>query len=103
MRIQRKWGKLMNENDLIEFLDILYPHIRKRLETDYIFKNNVKIKNAEVVKVYDNNTVDIKFPYDKVAINVLNKTSDELKPGNTVCVMYWVDLKNAVVIFRVDS
>jgi uncharacterized Zn ribbon protein len=77
------------------------------MKNDGYLKNNVKIKNATVVsEVAEGESnidkkVDVIFPYDSTSFSVRNETGKELKQGDLVCVMYWVDLKNAVAIFKV--
>lgn len=97
----------MNTKQAEELVEILYPFFLKKLQEDGLMKNNVKMKNATVVSSLadgasniDKN-VNIKFPYDKTEITVMNKTGVDLRQGDLICLMYWVDLKNAVAIFKV--
>ena len=86
------------------------------MRTDGYLKNIVKMKNATVVsKLAEgesniNKEVEVIFPYDSTSFSVLNKTGMDLNAYNpetktnnvdTVCLMYWIDLKNAVAIFKV--
>ena len=106
----------MNNKQIEEFVDILYPFFLKKMRNDGYFKNNVKMKNATVVsKLAEgesniNKEVEVIFPYDSTSFFVLNKTGVDLNAYNpetktnnmdTVCIMYWIDLKNAVAIFKV--
>lgn len=93
----------MNEKEIQEFVDLLYPHFVKRLMDDGNFKNNVKAKNAIVVSasVADGSNVSVRLPYDTATFTVPNKTGATLVAGNTVCLLYWIDLKNAVAMFKV--
>lgn len=98
----------MNTKQAEELVEILYPYFLKKLQEDGLLKNNVKIKNATVVSTLaegDTNigkNVSVKFPYDVTTISVPNKTGVDLKYGDLICLMYWVDLKNAVAMFKVS-
>lgn len=98
----------MNTRQAEELAEILYPFFLKKLQEDGLLKNNVKMKNATVVSALaegatniDKN-VSVKFPYDSTTISVPNKTGVDLKYGDLICLMYWVDLKNAVAMFKVS-
>lgn len=92
----------MNNKQIEEFVDILYPFFLKKMRNDGYFKNNVKMKNATVVKSASaEEDVEIRFPYDSASFFVRNETGKTLNQGDLVCVMYWVDLKNAVAMFKV--
>lgn len=92
----------MTNKEIEEFVDILYPFFLKKLGNDGYFKNNVKMKNATVVKSADVGVdVEVKLPYDKVSLIVRNETGKTLNQGDLVCILYWIDLKNAVAIFKV--
>ena len=92
----------MNNKQIEEFVDILYPFFLKKMRNDGYFKNNVKMKNATVVNpagIEEN--VEVRLPYDTTSFSARNETGKALSKGDLVCVMYWVDLKNAVAIFKV--
>ena len=106
----------MTNKEIKEFVDTLYPFFVEKLKNDGYFKNNVKMKNATVVsKLAEGESnidkeVEVIFPYDSTSFSVLNKTGVDLNVYNpetktnntdTVCVMYWIDLKNAVAMFKV--
>lgn len=100
----------MDSKELENFVELLYPYFLKKLKSDGLLKNYVKMKNATVVSdsVAENETnidkkVDVMFPYDSTSFSVLNKTGENLNKGDVVCLMYWVDLKNAVAIFKVKE
>lgn len=98
----------LNSRDMEQIVELTSELVLKKIKTDGYFKNNVKMKNATVVseladgETNINKNVDIKFPYDVVTISVPNKTGVDLNKGDLICLMYWVDLKNAVAIFKVD-
>lgn len=98
----------MNTKQAAELAEILYPFFLKKLQEDGLLKNNVKMKNATVVSTLAKDetnidkSVDIKFPYDVTTISVPNKTGVNLNYGDLICLMYWVDLKNAVAMFKVS-
>jgi DUF2075 family protein len=93
----------MTNKEIENFVDILYPFFLKKMRDDGYFKNNVKMKNATVVSESANieEDVEVRLPYDKTSFFIRNKTGKELVKGDLVCVMYWIDLKNAVAIFKV--
>ena len=106
----------MNDKEIAEFVDLLYPYFLKKLKRDSAFKSCIKSTNANVVWVdtatetVDNKTVrvsnigkevKIKFPYDITEITVINKSTSELNVGDLVCVHYYIDLKNAYVAYKV--
>ena len=103
----------MNDKELAELMDLLYPYFVKKIKEDGVFKNCIKSTNATVTwvdtAVDDNNvtvsnigkSVNIKFPYDPTEITVINKSTSELNVGDLVCVHYYIDLKNAYVAYKV--
>ena len=92
----------MNNKQIEEFVNMLYPFFLKKLRNDGYFKNNVKMKNATVVSSADIGAdVKVRLPYDKTSFSVRNETGKELIQGDLVCLMYWIDLKNAVAMFKV--
>ena len=93
----------MNNKEIQEFVDILYPFFLKKMRDDGYFKNNVKIKNATVVSESADaeKNVEVRLPYDTTSFFVRNETGKALVKGDLVCIMYWIDLKNAVAIFKV--
>ena len=97
----------MNDKEIAELIDLLYPYFVKKLKEDGAFKNCIKSTNATVTSVDTTKTsnvgteVKIKFPYDTTEISVLNKSVSELKVGDLVCVHYYVDLKNAYIAYKV--
>lgn len=92
----------MNNKQIEEFVDILYPFFLKKMRNDGYFKNNVKMKNATVVGLASSKEdVEVRLPYDTASFFVRNETGKALSHGDLVCIMYWVDLKNAVAIFKI--
>lgn len=97
----------MNDKELAELMDLLYPYFVKKMKADSTFKNCVKSTNATVTEVdasLETNIgteVTIKFPYDDTGISVINKSTSELAVGDLVCVHYHIDLKNAYVAYKV--
>lgn len=93
----------MTNKEIEAFVDILYPFFLKKMRNDGYFKNNVKMKNATVVSESANveEDVEVRLPYDVTSFFVRNKTGKELAQGDLVCVMYWIDLKNAVAMFKI--
>lgn len=92
----------MNNKQIEEFVNILYPFFLAKMKDDGYLKNNVKMKNATVVKAADiEDVVEVRLPYDTTSFFVRNETGKTLKQGDLVCIMYWIDLKNAVAMFKV--
>ena len=92
----------MTNKEIEEFVDILYPFFLEKMKDDGYFKNNVKMKNATIVKSADiDEDVEVRLPYDTTSFFVRNETGKTLNQGDLVCIMYWIDLKNAVAIFKV--
>lgn len=96
----------MNDKELQEFLEIIYPFIKKKLQSDGLFKNCVQAKNAKVVSVLaDGETnigkeVEVIFPYDTTSFFVRNECGKDLNKNDLVILEYWIDLKNAVVKYK---
>lgn len=92
----------MTNKQIEEFVDTLYPFFLEKMKKDGYLKNNVKMKNATVVKSANpEEDVEVKLPFDKTSFPARNETGKALVEGDLVCIMYWVDLKNAVVMFKV--
>lgn len=92
----------MTNKEVQEFVDILYPFFLKKMRDDGYLKNNVKMKNATVVKSAEpEKDVEVRLPYDTASFFVRNETGKTLSSGDLVCIMYWIDLKNAVAMFKV--
>lgn len=93
----------MNNKQIEEFVEIIYPHFLKKMKADGYFKNMVKIKNATVVSESAGveEDVEVRLPYDTTSFFVRNETGKTLIQGDLVCIMYWIDLKNAVAMFKV--
>jgi len=97
----------MNDKELSELMNLLYPYFVKKIKSDGMFKNCIKSTNATVTwvdtEVTDNigTMVKIRFPYDTVEIEVLNKSTSSLSVGDLVCVHYYIDLKNAYIAYKV--
>ena len=92
----------MTSKQAAEFVDILYPFFLNKMREDGYLKNNVKMKNATVVKSANvEEDVEVRLPYDTTSFVVRNETGKVLNQGDLVCIMYWIDLKNAVAMFKV--
>ena len=92
----------MTNKEIEEFVKILYPFFKQKMSEDGCLKNNVKMKNATVVKSAGiEEDVEVRLPYDTTSFFVRNETGKALNQGDLVCIMYWVDLKNAVAMFKV--
>ena len=92
----------MTNKEIENFVNILYPFFLAKMRDDGYLKNNVRMKNATVVKPAGiGEDVEVRFPYDATSFFVRNETGQNLKEKDLVCIMYWVDLKNAVAMFKV--
>ena len=92
----------MNNKQIEEFVNMLYPFLLEKMKKDGYFKNNVKMKNATVVGSANiEEDVEVRLPYDTTSFFVRNETGKSLNQGDLVCIMYWIDLKNAVAMFKV--
>ncbi len=92
----------MTNKEIEKFVDILYPFLLAKMREDGYLKNNVKMKNATVVKSANiEDDVEVRLPYDTTSFFVRNETGKTLNQGDLVCIMYWIDLKNAVAMFKV--
>ena len=92
----------MTNKEIEEFVGMLYPFFLEKMKKDGAFKNNVKMKNATVVSSASiEEDVEVRLPYDTTSFFVRNETGKVLNQGDLVCIMYWVDLKNAVAMFKV--
>lgn len=106
----------MNDKEISELVELLYPFFVKKMKTDAYFKNCIRSVNATVTWVdtstetvnntsqrvsNKNKAVKIKFPYDTEEISVLNRSNSELDQGDLVCLHYYIDLKNAYVAYKV--
>lgn len=97
----------MNDKDLAELMDLLYPYFIKKIKADGTFKNCIRSTNATVTHIDPSaetnigSEVSVKFPYDTTEISVINKSASELSVGDLVCVHYYIDLKNAYVAYKV--
>ena len=93
----------MNDKELAELMDLLYPYFAKKLKADSTFKNCIKSTNATVISENSSpgSDVDVKFPYDTTTITVKNKSTSDLVKGDLVCIHYHIDLKNAYVAYKV--
>lgn len=104
----------MSDKELAELMDLLYPYFIKKLKADGVLKNCIRSTNATVnwvdTTIIDGTTkrvsnigktVKVKFPYDSIPIEVINKTTDELDVGDLVCLHYYIDLKNAYIAYKV--
>lgn len=97
----------MNDKEINELIDLLYPFFIKKLKSEGLFKTCIKSTNATVSWVNTeqssniNHMVKVKLPYDTTEIQVVNKSTAELAVGNVVCLHYNIDLKNAYVAYKV--
>lgn len=98
----------MEEKNIAEFIEILYPYIKKKIMSEGFYKNTVKRKNATVTSVLATggtnigSSVDVVLPYDSKSFAVRNETGVDLNKGDLVCLEYSIDLKNAIAVYKVN-
>lgn len=98
----------MNNTKLERLIDLLYPLFLSRLKKEGFIKNSVRSKNATVTSELAENEhnidkqVKVIFPFDTTSFPVINRTGVDLIKGDTVCVEYWIDLKNAVAVYKIE-
>lgn len=101
----------MNETELQGMVEELYQNILSRLKNENYFKSFARIKTAQVTdsKLEDetsetetnvDNMVSVKFAYGTDSFDALNYSGKKLINGDYVQIMYWIDLKNAVIVFK---
>ena len=98
----------MSDSELRDFVDLIYEHIKSRLEKDGFTKSNVKRKNATVVSTLAegesniNKKVEVRMPYDTVSFSIINKTGEDLNKYDVVVFDYSIDIKNGIAIMKVQ-
>ena len=98
----------MNNKEIQEFIELLYPFFKEKLEKDNFFKNCVRRKNATVTSVLATNEsnigqeVSVILPYDTTSFLVRNETGVDLNKNDLICLEYSIDLKNAVAVYKVN-
>ena len=99
----------MNDKEVQELVEILFPFFLEKLKKDGAFKNYVKRKNATVINttLADDETnigksVEVVLPYDTTSFFVTNETGKNLETDDLVCIEYCIDLKNAIAVYKVN-
>ena len=101
----------MNSDELNELVDNIYQIIFDKLKNENYFKSFMKIKTAQVTdsKLTNESSADetnadkiisVKFAYDTESFDALNYSGKKLVNGDYVQVAYWIDLKNAIILFK---
>lgn len=98
------------ESVVLSIMELICPYVLKKIKQDDFFKNCLRMKMATVANVPTDSEgnlvsniskhVDIILPYDTVSFAALNNTGVELAVGDTICFMYWIDLKNSVIMIK---
>lgn len=95
----------MNDKELQDFIELLYPFFLKKLKSEDWFRTCIKSTNATVTWVESDTNkgqmVKVTLPFDTTEINVVNKSSADLQKDDLVCLHYNIDLKNAYVAYKV--
>ena len=98
----------MNEQQMTEFMETIYQYVKMRLGNDGVLKNYVQRKNATVDSVLKENTsnlgkmVKVSFPYDTISFLAKNETGVDLNKGDCVVLEFNMDLKNAIIVYKVN-
>lgn len=103
----------MNERELEEIVEILYPYIEKKLISSSGQKNVSRVKNAtvaSVTKVEDENgnyttlfqNIELKLLGDTETFTAKNQSGEELTKGDLVSFLSWIDLKNSIILSKVN-
>lgn len=95
----------MNDKELQDYIELLYPFFLKKLKSEDWFRACIKSTNATVTWVESDTNigqmVKVILPFDTTEINVVNKSSADLQKDDLVCLHYNIDLKNAYVAYKV--
>lgn len=93
----------MNDKQIKEFVELLYPYFKDMLLQEDAIKNSVRRKNATVTSESASvgSLVSVALPYDTVSFDVRNETGADLKKGDLVSLEYNVDLKNAIAVYLI--
>lgn len=101
----------MNNEDLNGIVDNIYQIILDKLKNENYFKSFLRVKTAQVTdsklsnessdtETNTDKMISVKFAYDTESFDALNYSGKKLVNGDYVQVAYWIDLKNAVVLFK---
>ena len=97
----------MNNTVLQKLVDLLYPLFLAKLKNEGFIKNSVRSKNATVTSALAdgetniNKKIEVVFPFESTPIPAINRSGVDLNKGDVVCLEYWVDLKNAVAVYKI--
>ena len=97
----------MSEQEIIKFVDLLYPFIKEKFVSDGLFKKFIQRKNAIVKSTlpseYSNIglLVDVSLCGEDVSFKVKNETGVNLTFGDMVVIEYNIDLKNAIAVYKI--
>lgn len=101
----------MNNEELKDLVDNIYQIIFDKLKNENYFKSFLKVKTAQVTDSKLQNEasetetnvdkmISVKFAYDTESFDVLNYSGKKLVNGDYVQIAYWIDLKNAIILFK---
>ena len=92
---------MFNEKDIEDLVEMLYPYFIKKYKEDQSFKRTPQIISAKVVSK-TNNQAEVKLADEigNTTFKVPILTTEEIKVGEYVYLMYWNDLKNAKLIMK---
>jgi hypothetical protein len=97
----------VNERELEELVEILYPFIEKRLNSSSGQKNVSRVRNASVVSIPETGTtlfknIELKLLGDTETFTAKNQSGEELVEGDLVSFLSWIDLKNSIILSKVN-
>lgn len=96
----------MSDKEIKDFVEVLYPFIKKKLLDEGFLKNYMRVTNATVVSELASGAtnidkeVEVVLPYDTTSFSAINYSGKNLNKNDLVSIAYWVDLKNSVVLFK---
>jgi hypothetical protein len=93
----------MNDEQVLAFIEQLYPYFIKKYKEDNSYTQTAKLIDAEVVEIIATNKSKARVrlnPYDKDTIIVNIKTNEVISIGDSVQLLYKDSLKNASIIMK---
>ena len=93
----------MNDEQMLEFIEQLYPYFIKKYKQDNSFTQTAQMVDAKVMSISEinkNKAVVKVNPYDTDTIIVPIKTTDSIQEGDSVRLLFKESLKDAVIIMK---
>ena len=94
----------MNEQDLIDLVETLYPYIINKYKKEQDYNSLAKITvGTALAAPTDQGFIKVKInPYDTddKFLFLKSRTSDSIIANDSILILYWGDIKNGIVILR---